>query len=75
MHPNGFGAATTNEGLNISFAPTPDYAGIAKAAAGGNAWAGVAASVKNLREMIPEAVKAVEGGISAILEVRLAGSW
>lgn len=75
LHPNGYGAATTNEELNISFSPTPDYAGIAKAAAGGNAWAGVASSVRELKDMIPEAVKAVQQGISAILEVRLSGSW
>lgn len=75
VHPDGYGAASTNEGLNISFSPTPDFSGIAKAAAGGNAWAGVAASVRDLNVMIPEAVKAVEGGISAILEVRLSGSW
>lgn len=75
VHPSGYGAASTNAELNISFSPTPDFSGIAKAAAGGNAWAGVAGSVKDLNTMIPEAVKAVESGISAILEVRLSGSW
>ncbi|KAK0388021.1 hypothetical protein NLU13_4265 [Sarocladium strictum] len=75
VHPSGYGAASTNEELNISFSPTPDFSGIAKAAAGGRAWAGVVSSAKELRDMLPEAVKAVEGGISAIMEVRLAGSW
>ncbi|WYZ41016.1 hypothetical protein EsH8_IV_001357 [Colletotrichum jinshuiense] len=75
VHPDGYGAASTNEDLNISFSPTPDFSGIAKAAAGGKAWAGVASSVRDLDAMIPEAVKAVESGISAILEVRLSGSW
>jgi hypothetical protein len=65
----------SNEGLNISFSPTPDYSGIAKAAAGGNAWAGVASSVKDLAAMIPEAVENAQNRISAILEVRLHGSW
>ncbi|KIM93426.1 hypothetical protein OIDMADRAFT_46229 [Oidiodendron maius Zn] len=75
VHPTGYGSKMSNEGLNISFSPTPDYSGIAKAAAGGNAWAGVASSVKDLAAMIPEAVENVQNGISAILEVRLHGSW
>lgn len=65
----------SNEELNISFAPTPDYSGIAKSAAGGHAWAGVIKNGKDLTELLPEAIKAVQGGISAILEVRLNGSW
>ncbi|KAF5496400.1 Benzoylformate decarboxylase [Colletotrichum fructicola] len=75
VHPSGYGAASSNEDLNISFSPTPDYSGIAKAASGGQAWAGVASSVQDLGEMIPAAVQAVKSGISAILEVRLNGSW
>ena len=65
----------SNSDLNISFAPTPDFAGIAKAAAGGRAWAGVAANAKDLESLLPEAVQAVKKGISAVLEVRLSGSW
>ncbi|KAM5350834.1 hypothetical protein ACJ41O_007339 [Fusarium nematophilum] len=75
VHPNGYGSRATNKELNISFEPTPDYAGIAKAAAGGNAWAGVASTVKDLHRLLPEAIAAVKGGVSASLEVRLAGSW
>ncbi|KZL86978.1 thiamine pyrophosphate enzyme, partial [Colletotrichum incanum] len=75
VHPNGYGIASTNEDLNISFSPTPDFSGIAKAAAGGEAWTGVASSVRDLNIMIPEAVQAVESGISAIMEVRLNESW
>ncbi|KAH0593504.1 hypothetical protein MHUMG1_08642 [Metarhizium humberi] len=75
VHPNGYGSKLSNEGLNISFSPTPDYSGIAKAATGGKAWAGMASSVKDLERMLPEAICAVQAGNSAILEVRLAGSW
>lgn len=75
VHPNGYGSKLSNEGLNISFSPTPDYSGIAKAATGGKAWAGMASSVKDLEMMLPEAICAVQAGNSAILEVRLAGSW
>lgn len=75
VHPTGYGSRISNEELNISFAPTPDFSGIAKAAAGGKAWAGVAESAKDIKTLLPEAIAAVQSGMSAILEVRLAGSW
>ncbi|EON99049.1 putative acetolactate synthase protein [Phaeoacremonium minimum UCRPA7] len=75
VHPTGYGSAVSNKDLNISFDPTPDYSGIAKAAAGGKAWAGVAATVEELNQMLPDAIEHVKNGLSAILEVRLAGSW
>jgi hypothetical protein len=75
VHPDGYGSKVSNEELNISFSPTPDYSGIAKSAAGGHAWAGVVRNSKDLTDMLPEAIKAVQSGISAILEVRLNGSW
>ncbi|KAF2212800.1 hypothetical protein CERZMDRAFT_111828 [Cercospora zeae-maydis SCOH1-5] len=75
VHPTGYGSKLSNEGLNISFDPTPDYSGIAKSAAGGQAFAAVISTVQELENTLPEAIKAVQGGISAILEVRLAGSW
>ena len=65
----------SNEELNISFAPTPDYSGIAKSAAGGHAFAGIVRNARDLTDLLPEAIKAVQDGISAILEVRLDGSW
>ncbi|OAL72837.1 acetolactate synthase [Trichophyton violaceum] len=73
IHPNGEGSRVTNEELNISFAPTPDYAGIAKAAAGGKLWAGRAGSVEELATKLPEAIKAVMGGTAAVLEAQLNG--
>ena len=71
VHPDGCAARQTNEELNISFAPVPDYSGIAKSAAGGNAWACIVQSAGDLEKALPEAVKQVQGGVSAILEVRL----
>jgi len=35
VHPDGEGSKVDNKALNISFEPSPDFAGIAKAAAGG----------------------------------------
>ncbi|EEQ30669.1 acetolactate synthase [Microsporum canis CBS 113480] len=73
VHPNGEGSRLSNEELNISFNPTPDYAGIAKAAAGGKLWAGRAGSVEELAKALPEAVKAVMDGTTAVLDAQLNG--
>ena len=57
-----------NSDLNISFSPTPNFAGIAKAAAGHHAWAGVTASARDLTTLLPEAVQKVKEGILAVLK-------
>lgn len=73
VHPDGEGSRATNEDLNISFSPTPDYPGIAKAAAGHKCWTGVASTAEELLKLLPEAVKAVQGGVCAVLEAQLEG--
>lgn len=73
MHPDGEGSKVSNEELNISFAPTPDYAGIAKAAAGGRCWAGAASTVEQLHDKLAEAIEAVKGGSCAVLDAHLDG--
>lgn len=73
VHPNGDGSKATNEDLNISFAPSPDYPGVARAASGGHIWAGTAASVEELGRLLPEAVKSVSNGVGAVLEAQLDG--
>ncbi|KAE8149781.1 thiamine pyrophosphate-requiring enzyme [Aspergillus avenaceus] len=74
VHPEGDGSRATNEDLNISFAPTPDYPGIAKAAAGGQIWAGHAGTVADLAKLLPEAIKTVKNGTTAVLEAQLDGT-
>ena len=74
VHPDGDASRATNEELNISFAPTPDYAGIAKAASGGEIWAGCAATVADLGRLLPEAIKSVQNGTTAVLEAQLDGT-
>ncbi|KAJ5263940.1 hypothetical protein N7478_011545 [Penicillium angulare] len=74
VHPNGDGSQATNEELNISFAPTPDYAGIAKAAAGGEVWAGRASTVAELAKSLPDAIQSVMDGRGAVLEAQLDGT-
>lgn len=74
VHPDGDASRATNEELNISFAPTPNYAGIAKAASGGEIWAGCAATVADLGRLLPEAIKSVQNGTTAVLEAQLDGT-
>lgn len=74
VHPNGDGSRATNEDLNISFAPTPDYPGIATAASGGTFWGAQAANVAQLRKLLPEAIKSVQNGTTAVLEAQLDGT-
>jgi thiamine pyrophosphate-dependent acetolactate synthase large subunit-like protein len=71
VHPEGEGSRASNEELNISFEPSPDYGGIAKAAAAGNLWAARASNVGELLELLPQAVESVKNGTGAVLEVRL----
>ncbi|GIZ36676.1 hypothetical protein CKM354_000014400 [Cercospora kikuchii] len=73
VHPEGEGSKVDNKALNISFAPTPDYSGIAKAASGHKAWAGVAGNAEQLKKLLPEAVAAVQSGVCAVLDAHLDG--
>ncbi|PNS16920.1 hypothetical protein CAC42_4884 [Sphaceloma murrayae] len=74
VHPDGQGSKATNEELNISFAPTPDYAGIAAAASGHKAWAGQAWNAEDLESKLKDAISAVsERGVCAVLDAHLEG--
>ncbi|KAF7196849.1 Benzoylformate decarboxylase [Pseudocercospora fuligena] len=73
VHPHGEGSKVDNRALNISFAPTPDYSGIAKAASGHKAWAGVAGTADDLARLLPEAIAAVKSGVCAVLDAHLDG--
>lgn len=73
VHPEGEASRVSNHELNIQFEPSPDYAGIAKAAAAGRLWAGRVGNVGELLEMLPQAVESVKNGVGAVLEVRLEG--
>ena len=67
------GSKVDNKEINISFEPSPDYSGIAKAASGGKCWAGYTNSVKELEKLLPQAVDAVKGGVAAVLDAQLEG--
>ena len=71
VHPDGLGAKVSNQELNISFDPPPDYAGVAKAAACHTAWAGQAMTTEELKALLPRAIEAVIGGRPAILDAHV----
>lgn len=71
MHPDGLGSKATNEEINIAFNPTPDYAGIAKAAACGELYAAKVDNAKDLDRIIKEAIESVQNGTSAVLDCKV----
>ncbi|KAI0480099.1 thiamine pyrophosphate enzyme [Xylariaceae sp. FL0804] len=71
VHPEGLGSQASNEEINISFDPVPDYAGIAKAAAGGDLFAARVDNTSALEDTIQKAVAAVQGGQSAVLDCKV----
>ncbi|KAK5686544.1 hypothetical protein LTS10_002664 [Elasticomyces elasticus] len=74
VHPDGLGSKVSNEELNISFEPNPNYSDIAKGASGGKCWGKKASNVEELTRLLPEAVAAVQSGVSALLDARVTGT-
>lgn len=72
VHPNGLGSTATNEEINISFDPVPDYSGIAKAAAGGDIHAARVDKADDLEAVLQEAIAKVQGGQTAVVDVKVA---
>lgn len=66
------GSTATNEEINISFDPVPDYAGIAKAAAGGDLFAARVEKTDDLDRVLKEAIEAVQGGQTAVVDCKVA---
>jgi len=50
----------------------PDYAGIAKAAAGGDLFAARVDKAADLERVLSEAIKAVQGGQTAVVDCKVA---
>lgn len=68
VHPDGLGSQASNEEINISFDPVPDYSGIAKAAAGGDLFVAKIRTASEIQEKLKIAVAAVLGGQTAVLD-------
>ncbi|KAK2000877.1 thiamine diphosphate-binding protein [Colletotrichum falcatum] len=71
VHPDGPASRATNEELNISFAPSPDYAGIAKAASNGLIFGARVGDVAQLEAALQGAVESLQRGVSAVLDVAI----
>ncbi|GFP51916.1 benzoylformate decarboxylase [Trichoderma asperellum] len=72
VHPEGLGSQATNEEINISFDPAPDYSGIAKAAADGDIFAARVSELADLEGVLKEAITHVENGQSAVVDIKVA---
>lgn len=71
VHPDGLGSKATNEEINISFDPVPDYSGIAKAAAGGKLHAAKVDSAGDLDAVLKEAIDKVQNGTPAVIDAKV----
>ncbi|KAF7943657.1 uncharacterized protein EAE97_005728 [Botrytis byssoidea] len=78
VHPTGLGATASNKDMHISLDPSPDYSGIAKAAAGdnfgslqGSLFAVKVSTATELSNVLSKAVKEVQNGRGAVVEVVL----
>lgn len=71
VHPDGPASRATNEELNISFAPSPDYAGIAKAASNGEIFGARVADSSEFSAALAGAIESLDRGVSAVLDVAI----
>lgn len=61
----------SNEELNISFAPTPDYAGIARAAGAGEIHALKTTASDQLESVLKDAVAKVQAGMTTVVDCKV----
>ncbi|KAF3406998.1 Benzoylformate decarboxylase [Talaromyces pinophilus] len=73
VHGNGLSSKASRRDMNISFEPSPDYAAIATAA--GKAWGAAIKDVREVDSTLAEAVKVVQGGKCAVVEVHIPSLW
>lgn len=71
VHPDGHGSKVGNRELNISFDPSPDYSGIARAASDGNIHAARVKDVADLVPVLKQAIGIVQGGTSAVIDAHV----
>ncbi|KAF4124643.1 Acetolactate synthase large subunit or other thiamine pyrophosphate-requiring enzyme [Geosmithia morbida] len=71
IHPDGEGTRVGNEELNISFAPVPDYGGIARAAGAGDIHALKVEDSSELEAVLEDAVARVQAGMTAVVDCRI----
>ena len=72
VHPDGLGSKSTNDEINIAFNPSPDYGGIAKAAAYGELFTARVDQASELDGILQQAIESVRNGISAVIDCKVA---
>jgi thiamine pyrophosphate-dependent acetolactate synthase large subunit-like protein len=72
VHPEGEAATATNEEINISFSPAPDYAAIAAAAGSGQVHPFKVSKAAELESILVQAVAKVQGGQTAVVDCKVA---
>ncbi|KAK7227843.1 hypothetical protein V2G26_000013 [Clonostachys chloroleuca] len=73
VHKDGLSSRHNRKDLNLSFEPSPDYATIAAAA--GNAYGALIETKDQVEPVLKEAIKTVQSGKSAVVEVRVPPIW
>ena len=68
VHPKGYASQATDDEMNLSFSPAPDYSGIAKAAAGGNLLIEQVSKASELKNVLKRAVESVQNGTTAVID-------
>jgi len=71
VHPGGEASKVSNEDINISFAPPPDYAGIAAAAGSGEVHALKVETADKLEAVLKDAVAKVQAGRTTVVDCRV----
>lgn len=71
VHPDGEGMKVSNEDINISFAPSPDYAGIAAAAGAGDIHALRVTKAEELESVLKDAVAKVQAGRTTVVDCKV----
>ncbi|PTB63605.1 thiamine diphosphate-binding protein [Trichoderma citrinoviride] len=71
IHADGVAAEATNEEMNISFNPPPDYAGIAAAAGAGDIFALKATKANELEAVLRDAVAKVKAGRTTVVDCKV----
>lgn len=75
IHPEGAASKASNEDIHISFAPSPDYAGIAAAAGAGDVHALRVEDASQLEAVLKDAVAKVQAGNTAVVDCRIVAGY
>jgi thiamine pyrophosphate-dependent acetolactate synthase large subunit-like protein len=75
VHPEGAASKASNEDMHISFAPPPDYAGIAAAAGAGDVHALRVEEASRLEEVLRDAVAKVQAGKTTVVDCQIVAGF